>query len=126
MYDIDEVTGAAGREEEGVPEDLPLGGDGDQLVLKVELPTLSLVAGPVTVAALRVLAFSYLDDLNITSTHSAIIIIIIIILTCLYSGLESSEFKMYLHCCFLFLPALGTMKDSWVSQAGWEERKCLG
>ena len=122
MYDIDEVTGAAGREEEGVPEDLPLGGDGDQLVLQVELPTLSLVAGPVTVAALRVLAFSYLDDLNITSSHSAIIIL----LTCLYSGLESSEFKMYLHCCFLFLPALGTMKDSWVSQAGWEERKCLG
>lgn len=59
------MTGAAGREEEGVLEDLPLAGDGDQLVLQVELPTLSLVAVPVAVAALRVLTLSNLDHLNI-------------------------------------------------------------
>ena len=69
MYDIDEVTGAAGREDEGVPEDLPLGGDGDQLVLQVELATLSLMASPGSVAALRVFTLTNFYNLNIISSQ---------------------------------------------------------
>ena len=59
------MTGAAGREEEGVLENLPLGGDGDQLVLQVELPTLSPVASPLTVTALCVLTLPNFYHLNI-------------------------------------------------------------
>ena len=65
------MTGTAGREEEGVLENLPLGGDGDQLVLQVELPTPSLVASPVTMAAPCVLTLSNFYHLNITPLLSS-------------------------------------------------------
>ena len=119
-YSIDDMTGAAGREEEAVNENLPHRADGDQLVLQVELATLSLMASPGSVAALRVFTLTNFYNLNIISSHSTIDIIII---TCWYSGLESSEFKMNLHSLFLFLPALGTMKVSWVGQTCWPVKK---
>ena len=69
MYDIDEVTGAAGREEEAVNENLPHRADGDQLVLQVELATLSLMASPGSVAALRVFTLTNFYNLNIISSQ---------------------------------------------------------
>ena len=92
------MTGAAGREEEGVLEDLPLAGDGHQLVLQVELPTLSLVAVPVAVAALRVLTLSNLDHLNI-------IIIIITYIQNVVSWNCSTSLLLY-----KFLPCYGGLR----------------
>ena len=62
--EVEDMAGAAGGEEEAVPEHLALPGDGDQPVLQVELPALSHVTRPVAPAVVSVLALPHLHHLH--------------------------------------------------------------
>jgi hypothetical protein len=109
---------ATGREAEVVQDHLSSPGDDHQLVVQVQLPTLSDLPRPDSSTFSGGCTVSYSDNLRHGMVWQGMCGVLL--LTCWYSGWSSWLLMINLHSIFLFLAALGVRKLSISWQAGLE------